>query len=807
MNTFWLVAAASLVLICLAFVFYLYRAHALLSAHYHQVRRKLYTLQNIYHFGPELACYWYEGEQNVECSHELCRLLKLAPHKPMRIDDLTKILGPTSFSPFQKGLNHIHEFGGDFTIHLTALEGEVSLVVHGRKIIMEDAPSRTPNTVIVLSFANFTPLLNEQLLQTQAVQLKELDNLRILCDLVPIALWARDKHGRVAYCNATYAGALDTSVHRVIAENKELVISNSNHYGTYELFHRALESRQSQNIRTHVVIGGERRLIELAEVPIPEAHRTIGYAFDITEMEEVENKLETINRAQREVLDLLSTAIMIFGPDRRLIYYNVAYERLFEHGPSWLDTKPTLSEVLDNLRERRKIPEYADFQKHKKERLHLFNNLFQPLHEMLYQPDGRVLRMVISPHPLGGIMYMFDDITDTLALERGYKTLMAVQRETLDNLYEGIIVFGTDSRLRLLNPSFLHIWGLVRDDVQGTPHINDILSKISHRFTPQHQGDFAHQKIQALLQQRQTCQGTIYLVDDITLQYTYVPLPDGSCLISFVDISDQRRIERTLKERAQDLENTQRLKNNFISHVSYELKAPLNTIAGFSEILVNGYFGDMNEKQLDYCKGIAESADKLMNLINDMIDLANIEAGTLNLEPAPISLQALITSALALIQNRASDQGLELITHINLNQDTLCVDTKRLKHALFNVLSNAVKFTPAGGSITLNVQENLLTPGYIDMVITDTGIGIREADRERIFHLFEHGNDTHNLQRGAGIGLAIAKRLVELHKGTLSLTSTEGKGTCVCISLPRDAQHLPEVVLADQGIAAVHAAR
>jgi signal transduction histidine kinase len=481
------------------------------------------------------------------------------------------------------------------------------------------------------------------------------------------------------------------------------------------------------------------------------------------------------------VLNYLSTPLAIYGSDTRLEFFNSAYRTMFEHDENWLLTKPTLGEILEQLRERRKMPEYTNFQAHKRSRLEMFNTLMEPVHEIMNQPDGLTFRLVIAPTPTGGLVYLYDNITDKLALERRYNTLTAVQKETIDHLYEGIIVFGTDYRLRLSNPAMEYIWGLKPSDRTIGIHINEILKVVSRQFKDSRQSKAWRTKMLDVISRRNPERQRISLKKDKMLEYSYVPLPDGSHLLSFIDISDTWRFEKSLKERNQALEREDRLKSDFISHVSYELRSPLNTIAGFSEILLNQYFGMLNEKQLDYCKGISESTDRLMNLINDMVDLASIESGKFSLNYQDVEVEHLLNSVLVLVQNRANDQGLELVVENQVASSVLRIDLRRLKHGLFNLLTNAIKFTPNGGRITLGAFKSKIE-GAIDIVVEDTGIGISLEDQTRLFQ-----QSLLNLsgQSGTtGLGLTLAKNLIELHNGQILIESEVNTGTKVRCTIP-----------------------
>src|SRR6185312_3652721 len=170
----------------------------------------------------------------------------------------------------------------------------------------------------------------------------------------------------------------------------------------------------------HIVIAGSRRLMEFTEAPLDGSGELVGFAQDFTDLENIQ------------------VAIAIYGPDTKLTFFNTAFAGLWRLEEDWLVTEPTLDEVLERLRERRRIPEHADFRALKRQQLAMFTSLIEPQEELLHLPDERTLRLVISPHPFGGLTFVYEEVTDKLALERSYNTLIEVQRETLDNLYEAI---------------------------------------------------------------------------------------------------------------------------------------------------------------------------------------------------------------------------------------------------------------------------------------------------------------------------------------------------------------------------------
>jgi signal transduction histidine kinase len=267
--------------------------------------------------------------------------------------------------------------------------------------------------------------------------------------------------------------------------------------------------------------------------------------------------------------------------------------------------------------------------------------------------------------------------------------------------------------------------------------------------------------------------------DGSVVEWAQVPLPDGANLFTFLDVTDSIRVERALRERNEALETTDRLKSEFIANVSYELRTPLNAIVGFAEILENQYFGELNERQLEYSQAIVESSQRLHTLINDILDLATIEAGYLRLDLGEVDLYPLLESVYNLGFERARNRGIELTLDCAPDIGTQTADELRLKQALFNLLSNAVKYTPEGGRVVLSARRR---EDGVEVSVADTGVGIAESDQDRVFESFERGGS--GRQSGAGLGLSLVKRLIELHGGRVMLQSTAGEGTHVTCVIP-----------------------
>jgi signal transduction histidine kinase len=261
------------------------------------------------------------------------------------------------------------------------------------------------------------------------------------------------------------------------------------------------------------------------------------------------------------------------------------------------------------------------------------------------------------------------------------------------------------------------------------------------------------------------------------LQVATVPLPDGEVLLTYLDVSDTARVERALRERNEALETAGRLKSEFIAGVSHELRTPLNTIIGFAEILNNQYFGPLNSSQSEYCRGVLDSAHQLMASINDVLDLATIEAGYMVLDRDRVEIPKMLQAVVALTQERARGRGLDITLHCPPQIGAIEADETRLKQALFNLISNAIKFTPPGGAIGIEARRR---SGELLLAVTDTGIGATSPDQAKGFEHFARGKR----QAGSGLGLSLVKSLIELHGGSVEIESAEGHGARLTCRLP-----------------------
>lgn len=728
----------------------------------------------------ESRCWWPPTEEkSLEYSYSLISLMGLDPQQPVSLQDIVNQFSADDAYKIDQNINHLKKNSEPFDCVMTLIDAQTILKVTGYSF------NEYGRKFCVLAFSDITDedylleKLNDRVCNLSVKQ----DFYSDVLNSIPMAIWARDEQLNINYCNQVFAGILDSTPAEIIASGKEL-IDKARSSSPYMLSQRALSTEKRQHKRTHIIIEGHRRMIEMVEIPLADKSGTIGYALDFTEQEDAHATLSKHVTAHQEILHNLSTPIVVYGADTKLEFFNKAYERLFDFDEKYLYSKPTFNELLQDLRERRKLPEVSDFTVYRNSQLNMFKTLINPIQELMHLPDGQILRMLVSPHPLGGLLFLFDDVTDKLAMERRYNTLIAVQKETLDHLYEGIVVLGSDNRLRLSNPAVAKIWQIDPIELSPERHAGEILYEIRHRFGGYSYWDEFRGKTLQMFNERQPASERVILADQSVVNVSYVPLPDGSHMLGFIDVSDRWRFEEALRERNDALEQADRFKSDFISHVSYELRAPLNTIIGFTEILLNQYFGNLNERQIDYCGGINDSSQRLLSLINDIIDFASVEAGQLSLKIHPIELNAFLESLVALVFNRSNDHGLEVMCENLTKIDYFVADERRLKQSIFNLLMNAIKFTPSGGTIVLRAAVEEDEDGdYLILSVQDNGVGMSDDERARVLELF-YGEKGRSWFKGTGIGLPLVKSFITLHGGDVAIESQKGVGTTIHCRIP-----------------------
>jgi signal transduction histidine kinase len=241
------------------------------------------------------------------------------------------------------------------------------------------------------------------------------------------------------------------------------------------------------------------------------------------------------------------------------------------------------------------------------------------------------------------------------------------------------------------------------------------------------------------------------------------------------------RLFRELADKSRQLEVASQHKSEFLANMSHELRTPLNAIIGFSEVLSERMFGELNEKQDEYLKDIYASGTHLLSLINDILDLSKIEAGRMELELSDFDLPTALENALMLVRERARRRAIALHTSIDNRLGEIRADERKIRQVVLNLLSNAIKFTPEGGHIEVAAMPR---DGFVEVSVSDTGVGIAPEDQEAIFEEFRQVGTADKKAEGTGLGLTLCRKFVELHGGRIWVKSQRGEGSTFTFTIP-----------------------
>jgi signal transduction histidine kinase len=716
---------------------------------------------------PQVLVSWAAGDSRPEISGDTSLVMSQDPqnHQPQRILAFGTWLPPEPALQMDHAVDALLEAGEGFVLNLTTSTGR-AIEAMGRAIGGQAI-------VRIRELSGLRRELAEMTLRHKELS-EETETLRGFAAVAPWPIWAKRAGGALVFANAAYARATEANNPAdAIDRNLELLDSDDRNN-----LARALNDNQPFTARVPIVISGERRIYDVHAQNV--LGGSAGMAIDASEAAALSAALVRMAEAHRRTLDQLSSGVAVFDAQRRLAFYNDSYRRLWDLDRTFLDSNPDDSSVLDRLRAGRKLPEQPNFREWKA-KLHEAYRAVEPAKDVWYLPDGRALSIVTTPNPEGGVTYLFDNVTESLELARRFDGLIRVQRETLDNLAEAVAVFGSNGRAQLFNPAFAKMWKLSDEAMQEHPHIEMVESWCRPLFDDATTWQTLRGAITGI-ENRVAVPLKLERKDGSVLDCMTMPLPDGATMLTFQDISDAENVERALRERNEALEAADQMKVDFVHHVSYELRSPLTTIIGFAHLLSDPITGPLMPKQAEYLEYITTSTGALLAIINNILDLATIDAGAMTLNLGPIDIRKTIEDAAEGIQDRLARDRITLQVNADSTIGNFTGDERRVVQVLYNLLANAVGFSPQDSVITLTAERN---EHNVRFMVTDRGPGIPPEVKDKVFDWFEsHANGSRH--RGAGLGLSLVRSFVELHGGKVRVDSVVGKGTTVSCDFPLD---------------------
>ena len=519
-------------------------------------------------------------------------------------------------------------------------------------------------------------------------------------------------------------------------------------------------------------LGGDRRQLRVFDIPLGDSG-VAGLAVDIQELTEARAELRDISEAQRNLLNMMSAGVVQFAADHSLSFANQPFQRLFAFRDQWLAEKSEFARVLDRMRENGKLPEVRDFPAWRTERENWFRTA-EPSEENWLLPDGTHLRVLAQPVPDGGLLLIFEDRTEQAQLASARDILLRVRTATFDNLFEGIAVFAADGRISIWNRLFAETWGLADDVLIKHPRLDELLPMLAQHLKKPSQISIIGELVRMTTANREQRRTKATFADGRMFQIATIPLPDGNALFTMLDMSDSLKIEQALRDRNAALTEADGIKAKFLANMSYEFRTPLTSISGFADLLKAGVAGELTDQGRDYVEAILTSAERLSEQINTVLDYSQSEAGALPIAREEVDVHAMLNDIAATKASFAVERGVALHVQLGEASGKFPLDPKRIAQAVGQILDNAIRYHRIDGEVLLFAR---LTEKSLEVVVSDNGAGISEESRAAL-----SDSDEGVLK---GLGLPLARQLIESHNGSFKIESKEGEGTTIIMILPR----------------------
>lgn len=726
------------------------------------LKRQLAVAEAVIGGEPQILILWDTGLQPRVVCNTLRGVVGL-PAEDAHIVSFSSWLDQASASRFKEALDGLLRIGRPFNMILRTVAG-----IH----VETDGRASSGRAVLrIRDIAGYKRDIS-RIIDGHEGLARDIRSSRAILNALPMPVWFCDHEGRLTWTNEAYAATVEASSDEVVEKQIELLEQRQR-----EGLLKALNTTPRFRRRINLLFGNERRVHDLMAVRLK---NTVAIAaIDVTELELAQSELNQQSEAFDRTLNHVATAIAIFNAERRLVFANEAYVNLWGLDPQWLRAQPRDTELFDRLRELGRLPEVVNYREWRNTILD-GNETISEADRWWHLPGERIVQLISEQRPDGGVTHLYIDETERLALESELKATLRVQSETIDGLKEGVAVFATDGRLKLWNSAFATIWQIDTDLLESGPHIDDIVERSASLHEDADVWARLKELATALPDERVPFDGQMLRRDSSVVDFSVMPLPDGATLITFADVTASRRYERALVERNEALETAARMKNQFIGHVSYELRTPLTNIIGFTDLLGSSHLGELSDKQREYLQDISSSSNTLLSIIDGILDLATIDAGALELEVEYIDVREVINSAIRGVQERAARAHLTLDLAIADDVKTFVADKARIRQVLYNLLSNAVGFSNEGETVLVTCWRET---HEVILQVEDRGVGIPQEAQQRVFERFE-SDSRGQKHRGAGLGLSIVKSVVELHGGIMQLKSAPGVGTRVTVRLP-----------------------
>lgn len=603
-----------------------------------------------------------------------------------------------------------------------------------------------------------------------------------LIEASPLPMWHRGPDYRLSFVNSAYVDAVNgESGEEVVAREIELV-EPVNGVNAISAAAKAQEQGRAVERLVSATIANERRQIKVYDIPMGDVG-VGGIAIDMQELINARADARRQAEAQRNMLDKMSAAVVQFAADRTLTFWNLPFQRQFGMREDWLSESPEFARVLERMRESGKMPDVRDFPEWRAERENWFH-IAAPVEENWLLPDGTHLRLVGQPTADNGLLLIFEDRTEQAQLASARDTLLRVRTATFNNLFEAVAVFSADSRLSIWNSRFEEIWGIEESALAQHPRFDELLPHLGHCLQKPSHVSILRELLQMTISSRQQRKSRVAFADGRIFQLSTIPLPDGNALLAMLDVTDSIQIEQALRDRNAALSEADSIKGKFLANMSYEFRTPLTSISGFADLLQQGIGGDLPSQAKEYVEAISKSAERLGQQINAVLDFTQSEAGALPVARKPVDIAELVREVEAFAAPAAEQAKAALVLDVKPNAGTIQGDASRLKQALGAIVDNALQHGGEGLRVLIHASGDR---NGVTLVVSDNGPGMDAQTQTMALDPMLRSQKAAEQGTGGGLGLPLARKLVELHGGQFELESQPGAGTTIALRVPRVA--------------------
>jgi signal transduction histidine kinase len=595
--------------------------------------------------------------------------------------------------------------------------------------------------------------------------LEEKESLKLILETIPVAIWSRNENMEITYFNNAYSNIVfgyqkpfDSDLLEI---DKSAILSAKKSFA---------ENRSIVNERS-IIIEGKMYLYQITDIPLVENKLVTSVAWDISNKELIQKELQEVLLSHENLLESSSNACMIIAADGKLKYYNDALVKFWGADEEILAHDITHEEIIDHLYTKRKLPEQYNYAKFKKERTVLSRAITEPREDLFYLPDGKCLRCVVIPHPGNSTLFIYEDVTEKLSLERMNHTLNAVQKYTIDNLQEGICVFNETGGLEILNAGMSKLWDLEISEDHQANNLAEIIEKILGECSSETELEELRYAFTKVMVSRIAAQQTIRNFNGNIIHRVMIPLPNRGIMVSDLDITDSVSVQNDLIEQNESLVYVDKIKSEFLANMSYELRSPLTTILGISQLLLLHDYDNLSDNQRGRLGDMLKATDDLSKLVDDAIEITTISSGYTVLDIEEFDLNALIRTIILESSNSLAMSNVSCNFDYDMSKVIFVSDKVKFQHAITKLIENSIYRSKNVSRIDIALKEK---GDFYILSITDDGPKPYEK------------NSRKNSRSSTGLRYILARAIILLLQGKISSKYSKAtNSTSFIIELPK----------------------